>query len=522
VESKREKVHARRFRKSFRRRLPNLLMKNSLSLLAFFIFGLAIIFAQPAPKTAAQSVPYRIGERLTYNVSFNKMTDAAFAEIYVVSRGKLAGRDAVELQAKFKTMNLVSAFYLVDEMRTSYVSAETGLPLYTKIVSYEGVQPKETAKNFLENPSPYSDLLTAIYQARSGVGNISFQEGEKMYNAVVAPSGAAERVKTDAGEFETTVAAIQSSYFDEIGIKELRINFSSDEARLPVLIRFKTQKGEFRAGLASIQTIVPETNEPAPTPTPKPIPTPVQTPRPTPSPTPTPSADNQPLPEDLPFVLGETLSYKISAQNQTVGTVVLQAKERKFTGGRDSLLLTATMTEGGQTSGIFRVGDAIRSQVDPLSLAPYSLEIKLAGGLAGFNQVVQFDQTSGSVINTANANRIDVPVGTHGILSLAYAVRLFNLTPSKNVNNPVNDTRVALFFGDKYYVVSMRSLSNETVEFNGRKIPAQIVSVTTGDPMIDQYNLRIWLSNDAARLPLRLTAGIYRADLQSATRVVPK
>jgi hypothetical protein len=520
VKSKTKKVHARRFRNSFRRCLPNLLMKNSLSLLVFFIFGLAIIFAQPVPKTAAQSVPYRIGERLTYNVSFNKITDAAYAEIYVVSRGKLAGRDAVELQAKFKTTNLVSAFYLVDEMRTSYVSAETGLPLYTKIVSYEGVQPKETAKNFLESPTPYSDLLTAIYQARSGVGNISFQEGEKMYNAVVTPSGAAERVKTDAGEFETTVSAIQSAYFDEIGIKDLRINFSSDEARLPVVIRFKTQKGEFRAGLASIQTILPETTEPVPTPTPKPIPTPVQTPRPTP--VPTPSADNQPLPEDLPFVLGETLSYKLSAQNQTIGTVVLQAKERKFVGGRDSLLLTATMTEGGQTSGIFRVGDSIRSQVDPLSLAPYSLEIKLTGGLAGFNQTVQFDQNSGAAVNTANANRIDVPVGTHGILSLAYAVRLFNLTPSKNVNNPVNDTRVALFFGDKYYVVSMRSLGSEILEFNGRKISAQIVSVTTGDPTIDQYNLRIWLSNDVSRLPLRLTAGVYRADLQSATRVAPK
>lgn len=493
-------------------------MKNSLSLIsAFFIFGLAIIFAQSVPKTAAQSLPYRIGERLTYNVSFNKLSDAAFVEIYVVSRGKLAGKDAIEIQAKFKTTNLVSAFYLLDETRTSYISAETGLPLYTKIVSNEGVLPKETVKNYLENPSPYNDLLSAIYQARSGAANVTFQEGERTYNIALQP-GAAEKVKTDVGEFETTVSTAQSLYFDENGIKDFRINISNDEARLPVMIRFKTQKGEFRAGLASIQTIVPETAEPTPTPTPKPLPTPAQTPKPTP----TPYAENEPLSDDLPFVLGETLSYRLTSQNQPAGTVVLQAKERKLVNGRDSLLLTATMTEGGQARAIFNVGDSLKTQVDPLSLAPMSFELKLTGSLTSYNQVVQFDQNSGFVLNTANANRIDVPVGTHGILSLAYAVRLFNLTPSKDNTNPVNDTRVAVFFGEQYYVLTLRSLNFETVEFDNRKISAQVISVTTGNPAIDRFNFKIWLANDVSRLPLRLTAGTYRADLQSATRIQPK
>ena len=500
--------------------LSNLLMKNSLSLIAFLFFGFAIIFAQSQQKTAAQSLPYQIGERLTYNVSFGKFTDAAYAEIHVVSRGKLSGRDAIELQAKFKTTNLVSAFYLLDETRTSYVSAETGLPLYTKIVSNESALPRETSKNYLENPTPYHDLLTAIYQARRGVGNIVFQEGDKNYNAVVLQSGTSEKVKTDAGEFDTTVFTVQSSFFDEVGIKDLRINFSNDESRLPVVVRFKTQKGEFRAGLASIQTLPPENAEPVPTPTIKPVPTPTLTPRP--SPTPTPYIENQPLSEELPFVLGETLNYKLSMQNQPVGTVVLQAKERKQFNGKDSLLLTATMTEGGQQRGIFNVGDTVKSHVDPLSLTPYSFEIKLSGAAASFNHAVQFDQEGGFVLNTAKIDRIEVPVGTHGILSLAYAVRIFNIAPSKNSSSAVNDTRVAVFFGEKYYVLTLRSTANETIEFDGRKISAQVISVTTGEPYIDQYNIKIWLSNDFQRLPLRLTAGFYRADLQSVSRVAPK
>lgn len=501
-------------------------MRNSLlTSLAVVVLGFFAVFAQEIPKpptatTAAavnNAAPFRVGERLSYNVSFGKITDAAYAEIYVVSRGKLSGREAVELQGKFKTTNLVSAFYLLDEIRVTFASAETGLPLYFKIISNEGIMPKETAKNFLENPTAYHDLLTAIYQARNlnGTGSVSFQENDRIYNAVFQTTGT-EKVKTDAGEFETNVSSVQSTFLDEAGMRELRINFSSDEARMPVLIRFKTQKGEFRASLASVQTILPETQvEPTPvvaivTPTPATI----QTPRPTP--TATPYIENQPLPQELPFNLGETLSYRVTSQNQNIGTVTLQAKERKQFGNRDALLLTATVTAPGQQRGILNVGDSIRSHVDPVSLAPMNVELRLTGGLNAYNQTVQFEQATGFALD--NANRIEIPVGTHSLLSLAYAIRSFSLAQSKNSVNPVNDTRVALFAGNKHHVLILRPSTIEIIEFQGTRMPAQVVAITTGNPEIDRLNLKIWLSVDERRLPLRFVAGAYQADLQSVTQ----
>lgn len=494
-------------------------MRNSLFIsLAIVVLGFFAVFAQeiPKPPTAAVTTPFRVGERLSYNVSFGKITDAAYAEFFVVSRGKLSGRDAVELQGKFKTTNLVSAFYLLDEIRISYASAETGLPLYTRLVSNEGILPRETAKNFLENPTAYHDLLTAIYQARnlSGAGSISFQENDKIYNAVFQTTGT-EKVKTDAGEFDTNLSTVQSTFLDEAGLKDLRINFSNDEARLPVLIRFKTLKGEFRASLASVQTILPETQvEPTPavtlvTPTPVVIPTPRATP------SATPYVENQPLSEDLPFNLGETLNFRVTSQNQNIGTVTLQAKERKQFAGRDSLLLTATVTAPGQQKGILNVGDSIKSYVDPVSLAPMLIDFKLNGTLNRYNQVVQFEQAAGFASDNA-ANRIEIPVGTHSLLSLAYAIRSFSLTQSKNKENPVNDTRVAVFVGDKPYVLILRPLTVEIIEFQGVRMPAQVVAITTGNPQIDQLNLKIWLSVDERRLPLRFVVGAYQADLQSA------
>ena len=255
----------------------------------FLLLGISLLSFQFAETGRAQitvrtpAEGFRTGERLTYNFSFERFKNVAFAEIYVVSRGKLEGRDAFELRSKLKTLDLFSAaFYLIDESRTTFASAENGLPLYIRKVSNTSGLPQEDVKNFLIAPAVNHDLLTLIYQARQtgGIGNFQFQENGRIYNAGFTPMGN-ERVKTDAGEFETVISAVQSEFLTENGIRDLRINFSVDAARIPVQIRFRTDKGEFRGALASLQ-IIDESPEPTvgfPTPaprtsiTPTPIPT---------------------------------------------------------------------------------------------------------------------------------------------------------------------------------------------------------------------------------------------------------
>ena len=142
------------------------------------------VSAQNGEKSSNLSpTPFRIGEKLTYNVSFERFKNAGYAEIYVVSRGKLNDKDAVELRSKFKTNDLVSAaFYLFDESRTTFASAETGLPLYIRKTSNASVMPEETINNFLTVPTQNFDLLTLIYRIRNagGAGNFLMQENEKI------------------------------------------------------------------------------------------------------------------------------------------------------------------------------------------------------------------------------------------------------------------------------------------------------------------------------------------------------
>ncbi len=480
--------------------------------LAFYNFQIAAA-QSPNKIQTLPPTPFRIGERLTYNVSFANLNNVAYAETHVVSRGKLGEKDAVELFSKIKTNELVSAFYLIDETRTTFAAADSGLPLYVRKTDNTEVTPKETISNYTVNTTAYNDLLTVIYQARtsSGSGTFAFQEDDKTYNAVFLNTGKTEKFKNTIGEFDTNVSTVESVFLSEHGIKNLKINFTTDEERIPVLIRFATAKGAFRAEIASIQMTEPEASA-SPIPIGSPTPRPQVTPKPIV--TPTPYIENLPLSKELPFVLGETLEYQITNNGQLVGLIDLQAKERKQYSGQDSLLLTATVMETQPNQQIFRLNDTIRAQVNPESLATQQIELKSSGALGQFNQQLLFNQTNGFVVSN-KGNQIEIPVGTHSILSLAYAVRSFNLKPSKDLTNPVNDTRVAVFLDEKSYVFTLRPATASIINLRGETVAAQLISISTGNPAIDQYNLRLWLSNDEKRLPLRFTFGTYQADLVS-------
>ncbi len=474
--------------------------------------------AQTTPQ--GSETPFRIGERLTYTVGFERFTNVAYAEIQTVSRGRIGDVDAVELRSKVKTLEFLSAaFYLIDESRTIFASPDTGLPLYVSRTQNIGGLPKEAIQNYLAAPTSNFDLVTMIYKIRhsNGSGTINIQEGEKVY-PVTFQTTVNEKIKTDAGDYDTSIVTIQSEYLTENGLKDLRINFSTDEARIPVSIRFKTSKGEFRAKIASIQNLEPQVD-------PLPTPSPIKTPKPvgTPPPTPTPRSyiDNQPLGSDLSFELGETLEYKITSAGQPIGNFVLQAKERKQVEGADSLLLTATVTEVAAGNGLLNLNDGIKAQVNPESLGPRRLDIGFAGTLSSINQTVVFDEKT-SMTTFKGTNQVDSPVGTHSILSLAYAIRSFNLKPSKDTSNPINDTRVAVFWDTKPYIFTLRPSLADLITLQGEKVSAQLITINTGNPQLDGLNLKIWLSNDERRIPLRFSVGNFQADLVSDKIVQPK
>ncbi|MFZ1702326.1 MAG: DUF3108 domain-containing protein [Pyrinomonadaceae bacterium] len=457
-----------------------------------------------------QSSAFRIGEKLSYSVSFGKFQNAGYAETFVVSSGKIAGKDAVEIRSKIKTLELVSAaFFQFDESRTVYAAPDTCLPLYVRTNSNNSVIPKETIRDHLSLPSSDFDLLTLIFKARDagGVGTYPLLENDNLYNVTFVPT-VAEKVKTQVGDFDTQVSTVQSDFLVEHDIKDLRINFSTDEFRVPVLIRFKTGKGEFKATLAGIVLPEPET----PTPTATPTASPVATPPPVkPTPTPDTYVENRPLSPELGFQIGESLDYRISSAGQSMGVLTLSVPARKRINNLDTLFLTATVTavEPGATQ--LRLGDSVTAQVDPETLATTAFEAKLSTLFPGLNPSAAFDFRTGTIKFGANES-VDAPIGTYSVLSMIYAMRSFNLKPSKNASNPVNDTRVAVFWDSMIYIFTLRPSEAGEITLNGQPTPSQLITINSGNKPLDQLAPKVWLSPEQ-RVPLRFSLGAYQADL---------
>ncbi|HRI04736.1 MAG TPA: DUF3108 domain-containing protein [Pyrinomonadaceae bacterium] len=486
-------------------RLTSCVLRSSV--FVFLFFG---VFFTGRADAQLQPTHFRVGEKLTYTISFGTIEDSGYMELYVVSRGQLGGKDSVEIRSKFKTLGFVSAtFAMIDETRTVFAAPDSGLPIFMRRTQSDGPLPVETVSNYLKNPTSNFDPVTLIYKVRqaAGSGSYTFYEGEQVYTATYV-SGKAERLKTSAGEFDTTISTVQSEFLAVNGIKDLKINFTNDEDRVPVMFRFRTAKGECRITLVSSHM---DETTPTVKPTPTATPTPVVVATPRPTATPAQYVENQPLLPELGFGLGETLSYNLSDGGKPVGVVTLEAKERKLFEKKDSLLLTATVTAIEPGNKTFALGDSIRAQVDPDTLAPKWFEGKFGGGLKALNQTVVFDPRTGNITFGGTAP-IDGPVGTHSLLSLIYAMRSFNLQRSNVASNPVNDTRVAVFWETQPYVFTLRPDVPADLTIGGSKISAQLITINTGNPKLDALGIKVWLGT-TSRVPVRISVGTFQADL---------
>jgi len=178
------------------------------------------LFAQEkdggTPLAFSQS-PYRVGERLTYNVAFASFPSAAHVEVEVVSRGTHFGRDAVQLRAHVETTGVINvALYAINSDYTTYIDPQTGLPFrseerprdairsadfvhdFNQPAGNEAIPPKQ--KGF---PGTY-DFVSAFYRARAlplvvgEVYNFSVRGGSGDFDVIGESVGFLKVSRTDA------------------------------------------------------------------------------------------------------------------------------------------------------------------------------------------------------------------------------------------------------------------------------------------------------------------------------------
>lgn len=496
-----------------------------ISTLTFLLFALILpAFAQNgggAPQFSR--APYQIGERLTYNVSYSAFPSAAHAEFHIVSRGTHFERDAVELRAHVQTMDVVNvALLAINNDYTSYIDPLTGLPFRSEETVRDAIKTDEAARELNQAagseaippkqrgfPGTY-DLLSAFYRARAlplgsgGTFSFSVRGAGGEYNVELRVTGR-ESVNTNVGSFSTIVTKVRVS---NSPLRNVRVYFSEDERHVPVLITAEIGDGDLRAELAASEIIAPK---PIATPTPQTSVRPGPIPLATPAPTVAPPAND----DSLPFKVGEQLNYQIfiGPSPTPMGIATFQVKGRQRYFDRDGLFLSVNAHTTNALAQVFVARDQIDSYVDPKALLPFRTVMNLIEGRRRLNQTLLMGQDNG-VASTAEGLRIEMPVGTHDYLSFFYAVRTFNLTPArKSVTSMLVENKPKTLF--------VTSQKREAIQLGSQSVPAIALTITTDDPEPDKYQLRMWISDDRRRLPLRISCATQLGPLRADLAILP-
>ena len=214
---------------------------------------------------------------------------------------------------------------------------------------------------------------------------------------------------------------------------------------------------------------------------------------------------------DLPFKVGEQLNYRVYLGKALtpVGSVNFEIKTRGRFFKRDGLQIIVNAQTIGPAQ--FGVRDQITSYLDPATLLPFRTEINFTEGKYHVVKSYNLDQDLGNATKEGSREQINIPVGTHDLVSAFYSLRTFDLTPKKKAD------AISAMTVDYPRVVKVESLQRETIELNGQKIAAIALKVTTDDPQPDRLQIRIWVGDDGRHLPLRIAAltdlGPVHADL---------
>jgi len=479
------------------------------SLIVLFLALTVPVFAQQSGLTSAyplSQAPYQIGERLTYNISFSNIPTAAHAEFQVVSRGVYYGREAIQLRAHVETVGVVNvALFAVNTDYTAYIEPETGLPFRSEETTHDLTHAPDTSRDLTQPPGGY-DLASVFYRARAlplSAGTtyvLSVRDQGAEYEGELRVIGQ-DSINTNVGTFNTIVTEVHIN--GNSPLRKLKVYFSDDERHIPVLATARVSGGDLRAELAGSEIVKPP---PPPTPTPTPI---------LPAPLPTPPAATVPpansASENWPFSVGEQLNYQIFLGPNTTpaGIATFQVRGHSQYFEHEGLYFSVNAQTTNALAQVFVARDQIDSYVEPKTLLPFRTVMKLIEGRRRVNQTLTYNQETGTAILDAGM-KLDVPVGTHDYISFFYAIRTLNLSPAKK-------NALSMLVENRPKTLFVTALKREAIGIGERVVPAIALSITTDDAEPDKYQLRMWISDDKRRLPLRIACttklGPLRADL---------
>jgi hypothetical protein len=207
-----------------------------------------------------------------------------------------------------------------------------------------------------------------------------------------------------------------------------------------------------------------------------------------------------------PFHVGERLTYKVSWLNMTAVTAVMEVAPIPGLSGQGVAKLVGTAQSTPIITKFFPVDSRVESELDLSTLAPEHMTFRRREGKKKEDIEYTFHQKEGLVtaIRGGTIESLPMPAGTQDIISCLYYTRTV-LEPTPGASLKMN-----VYHDKKNRPVEVRVEGIETIE--GAWGKAETVRVLVIMPFhglfMNQGNIRVWVTTDERRTPLRMKAKV--------------
>jgi len=207
----------------------------------------------------------------------------------------------------------------------------------------------------------------------------------------------------------------------------------------------------------------------------------------------------------------EHLKYVIHYGFIRGGKASLKLRTERYKGQDVHHLILSGRTVG-LTNSIYGVKDTYESFVDPETLLPVKAIRNIKeGSYRRYNELI-FDRENNKVLSKRSGEQ-DVVEGVHDILSAFYFARmkLFNsdLVEGQNL-------KIDTYFSDEPFLLQFRFIGYETINSKIGKIKCYkfIPVVETGRAFKEEDDMRIWISADENKVPVRVQFDLFIGSLR--------
>ena len=231
-----------------------------------------------------------------------------------------------------------------------------------------------------------------------------------------------------------------------------------------------------------------------------------------------------PKPKELPgakneaFKEGEILTYRLHYGIIDAGVAVLEVKpEVMDVAGRKVYHIVGNGYSKGSFDWFFKVRDRYETFLDKDALLPWMFVRRVNEGGYIINEDYKFNHYTNKV-DVGREDKVDVPQGTHDMISAFYAARNLDLSNAKEGDvftiNSIVDKEL---FPLKIRYVGKEKIDCDLGTFNCVKFRP---IVQKGRVFKKEEDLNVWITDDKNHIPLRaqakLMVGSVKLDIVSA------